>query len=306
MWLLLKAWLAQRAIRWLMLKGLGSLLVLLPVGAFLSSVGWPVLLVLAVLAEELGFIGVAGILNVGLATVGERVEEFALRRAVGTPRALLAGIVLAETLITGLLTAALAIGVSALTDVRPGHQIVKIVYDELTAMLGERREGLKISTVPPTIVMMVGLQGSGKTTTAAKLARKLKAEGKSTRLVAADVYRPAAIDQLEILAKQEELGFYADRARRVRMALIGASGDPAKAWGPIFGAIDGLSLMWQHQASAKVLLYVRPGTPGVPALIGAAGEHLLRSVAMPPLEEPAPSPASAPVAGQGSPLVWGF
>ena len=58
-------------------------------------------------------IGVAGILNVGLATVGERVEEFALRRAVGTPRALLAGIVLAETLLTGLLTAAAAIGVAA-------------------------------------------------------------------------------------------------------------------------------------------------------------------------------------------------
>ena len=92
-----------------------------------------------------------------------------------------------------------AVGVSQLRTVSPGQQLVKIVYDELTAMLGERREGLKLSSVPPTVVMMVGLQGSGKTTTAAKLARKLKAEGRQTRLVAADVYRPAAIDQLETL-----------------------------------------------------------------------------------------------------------
>ena len=92
-----------------------------------------------------------------------------------------------------------AVGISQLKAVSPAQQLVKVVYDELTAMLGERREGLKLSSVPPTVVMMVGLQGSGKTTTAAKLARKLKAEGRQTRLIAADVYRPAAIDQLETL-----------------------------------------------------------------------------------------------------------
>jgi len=69
-------------------------------------------------------------------------------------------------------------------------------------MLGEQREGLRMSTVPPTVVLMVGLQGSGKTTTAAKLARRLAGEGRPTRLVAADVYRPAAIDQLETLGQQ--------------------------------------------------------------------------------------------------------
>ena len=95
-----------------------------------------------------------------------------------------------------------AAGVAALRSVSPGQQLVKIVHDELASMLGERREGLRIGTVPPGIVLMVGLQGSGKTTTAAKLARKLKAEGKPPRLVAADVYRPAAIDQLETLSKQ--------------------------------------------------------------------------------------------------------
>src|SRR5438105_1080730 len=105
-----------------------------------------------------------------------------------------------------------AVGVAQLRTVSPAQQLVKIVYDELTTMLGERREPLKLSTVPPTVVMMVGLQGSGKTTTAAKLARKLKAEGRPTRLVAADVYRPAAIDQLEALGKQLDVPVYADRS----------------------------------------------------------------------------------------------
>jgi signal recognition particle subunit SRP54 len=106
-----------------------------------------------------------------------------------------------------------AVGVSQLRTVSPAQQLVKIVYDELTAMLGERREGLKLSSVPPTVVMMVGLQGSGKTTTAAKLARKLKAEGRSTRLIAADVYRPAAIDQLETLGQQLDVPVYAERGQ---------------------------------------------------------------------------------------------
>src|SRR6184192_2846902 len=104
-----------------------------------------------------------------------------------------------------------AVGVSQLRTVSPAQQLVKIVYDELTTMLGERREGLKLSSVPPTVVMMVGLQGSGKTTTAAKLARKLKAEGRPTRLIACDVYRPAAIDQLETLGKQLDVPVYSDR-----------------------------------------------------------------------------------------------
>ncbi len=116
-----------------------------------------------------------------------------------------------------------AVGLSALKTVSPAQQLVKIVHDELTAMLGERREGLRLSSVPPTIVLMVGLQGSGKTTTAAKLARKLKAEGRTARLVAADVYRPAAIDQLETLGKQLDVPVHADRTTQdvVRIAKHG-------------------------------------------------------------------------------------
>ena len=107
-----------------------------------------------------------------------------------------------------------AVGISQLKTVSPAQQLVKVVYDELTTMLGERREGLKLSSVPPTVVMMVGLQGSGKTTTAAKLARKLKAEGRQTRLIAADVYRPAAIDQLETLGQQLDIPVYAERGHQ--------------------------------------------------------------------------------------------
>jgi signal recognition particle subunit SRP54 len=116
-----------------------------------------------------------------------------------------------------------AVGVAQLRTVSPGQQLVKIVYDELTAMLGEQRETLKLSSVPPTIVMMVGLQGSGKTTTAAKLARKLKSESRPTRLIAADVYRPAAIDQLETLGQQLDIPVYAERGTTdvVRIAKAG-------------------------------------------------------------------------------------
>jgi signal recognition particle subunit SRP54 len=116
-----------------------------------------------------------------------------------------------------------AVGVLQLKQVQPAQQLVKIVHDELTSMLGERREGLKMSSVPPTIVMMVGLQGSGKTTTAGKLARKLKLEAKTTRLVAADVYRPAAIDQLETLGKALDVPVYSDRSTQdvVKIAKAG-------------------------------------------------------------------------------------
>jgi signal recognition particle subunit SRP54 len=100
-------------------------------------------------------------------------------------------------------------GQEVLKGVTPGQQIVKIIHDELVRLLGEGATAL--STAKPLKVMMVGLHGSGKTTSTAKLGRLLKKKGYRPFLVACDVYRPAAIDQLEILARQEELGFYADR-----------------------------------------------------------------------------------------------
>src|SRR5205085_3320462 len=101
------------------------------------------------------------------------------------------------------------VGQEVLKGVAPGQQIVKIIHDELVRLLGEGATTL--STQRPLRVLMVGLHGSGKTTSSAKLGKLLKKKGARPFLVACDVYRPAAIDQLEILAKQEELGFYADR-----------------------------------------------------------------------------------------------
>jgi signal recognition particle subunit SRP54 len=103
-----------------------------------------------------------------------------------------------------------AVGVTQLKEVRPGHQLVKIVYDELVAMLGEKQAPIAHATVPPTIILLVGLQGSGKTTTAGKLARRLKQEQKAPFLVAADVYRPAAIEQLQTLGREVDVGVYGD------------------------------------------------------------------------------------------------
>jgi signal recognition particle subunit SRP54 len=101
-----------------------------------------------------------------------------------------------------------AVGVLALKVVSPGQQLVKIVHDELTALLGERRAGLTFASLPPTVILLVGLQGSGKTTTAVKLAARLKREQKAPFLVAADVYRPAAEEQLRQLAARVEVPVY--------------------------------------------------------------------------------------------------
>jgi signal recognition particle subunit SRP54 len=103
-----------------------------------------------------------------------------------------------------------AVGEKVLQDVRPGQQLVKIVYDELVALLGEKQAPLAFASVPPTVYLIVGLQGSGKTTTAGKLAKRLKGEQKAPYLVAADVYRPAAADQLATLANQVGVGVYAE------------------------------------------------------------------------------------------------
>jgi signal recognition particle subunit SRP54 len=94
-----------------------------------------------------------------------------------------------------------AIGQEVLQSLTPGHQVVKVVWDELCEMMGRERAGLALSSQPPTVVMMVGLQGAGKTTTCGKLARLFKNQGKRVLLVAADPRRPAAGDQLSSLGR---------------------------------------------------------------------------------------------------------
>jgi signal recognition particle subunit SRP54 len=101
------------------------------------------------------------------------------------------------------------VGEEVLKGVSPGQQIVKIINDELVQLLGAGSNSL--STARPLKVLMVGLHGSGKTTSTAKLGRLLKKRGYRPFAIACDVYRPAAIDQLEVLSRQEEIGFYCDR-----------------------------------------------------------------------------------------------
>ncbi len=95
-----------------------------------------------------------------------------------------------------------AVGSEVLESLLPAQQIVKIVHEELISLMGESNTKLQISSRPPTVIMMVGLQGSGKTTHSAKLADMYKKLGKRPLLVACDVYRPAAIDQLKVVGAQ--------------------------------------------------------------------------------------------------------
>ena len=95
-----------------------------------------------------------------------------------------------------------AIGEEVIKGVAPGQQVVQIVHDELIALMGEQDSEIPYAKHGPTIIMMAGLQGSGKTTTCGKLAKLLLANGKRPFLVAADLQRPAAIEQLKVLGKQ--------------------------------------------------------------------------------------------------------
>lgn len=101
-----------------------------------------------------------------------------------------------------------AVGEDVLRSVTPGQMIVKIVHDELVGLLGNSTMQMKTAGIPPTIIMLAGLQGSGKTTFAAKLANFLSKRGRKPMLVAADVYRPAAVQQLKVLGKSLNIPVY--------------------------------------------------------------------------------------------------
>jgi signal recognition particle subunit SRP54 len=103
-----------------------------------------------------------------------------------------------------------AVGADVLASLTPAQSVIKIVHDELVALMGGAQARLLFSDSPPTVMMLVGLQGSGKTTHAGKLALRLKEQGRRTLLVAADVYRPAAIAQLQTLGKQIDLPVYSE------------------------------------------------------------------------------------------------
>ncbi|MHB9148673.1 MAG: signal recognition particle protein [Thermoleophilia bacterium] len=129
-----------------------------------------------------------------------------------------------------------ALGAEVLESLTPAHQFVKIVSDELTLLMGATSTRLTFSPRPPTVVMMVGLQGSGKTTACGKLAAFLSKQGKSPSMVAGDVYRPAAVDQLKILGGQLGVPVYDE----------GTTSDPVDI------AVNGVK--WAREAGRDVVI----------------------------------------------------
>lgn len=116
-----------------------------------------------------------------------------------------------------------SIGQEVLKSLTPGQQVVKVVNEELTALMGGEESKLAVASKPPTVIMMVGLQGAGKTTSSGKLARLLAKQNKKPLLVAADIYRPAAIRQLEVLGEQLDVPVFSlgDKESPVNIAKQG-------------------------------------------------------------------------------------
>jgi signal recognition particle subunit SRP54 len=123
-----------------------------------------------------------------------------------------------------------AVGVEVLTSLTPAHQVVKVVHDELIELLGGSGHRLAPAAHPPTVIMLMGLQGSGKTTSAAKLARHYARQGQHPLLAAADIYRPAAIDQLKTLGSQLNVPVVGE-ASRTPLDICRAARDEAAARG---------------------------------------------------------------------------
>ncbi|MTI60769.1 MAG: signal recognition particle protein [Firmicutes bacterium] len=118
-----------------------------------------------------------------------------------------------------------AVGQEVLDSLTPGQQVIKIVNDELTELMGGSKSALSFADSPPTVIMLVGLQGSGKTTSTGKLAKSLKQDGKKPAMIAADIYRPAAIKQLQVLGDRLDLPVFTmgDQSSPVDIAKAGIS-----------------------------------------------------------------------------------
>ena len=133
-----------------------------------------------------------------------------------------------------------AMGQEVLRSVSPGEQFVKIIHDELVATLGGENKPIKHAGIPPTVIMVVGLQGSGKTTFSGKLAQYMIKRGKRPLLVAADVYRPAAAEQLRVLGQTlDVLSFTPEEAK---------TNDPVKI------CFDSITYARQHNKDVVILV----------------------------------------------------
>ena len=121
-----------------------------------------------------------------------------------------------------------ALGQEVLSSITPGQLIIKIIFDEMTKLLGTSKADVAEAQTPPTVILVAGLQGAGKTTFVAKLSLLLKKKGRLPLLVAADIYRPAAIDQLEMLGKQNGIPVYAERSNKNAVSIAEHAIDHAR------------------------------------------------------------------------------
>ncbi|HET7663308.1 MAG TPA: signal recognition particle receptor subunit alpha, partial [Rhodanobacteraceae bacterium] len=121
-----------------------------------------------------------------------------------------------------------AVGQEVLKSLTPGQALIKVVRDELTAVMGTQNASLHLAATPPAVVLMAGLQGAGKTTTVAKLAKHLIGQKKKVMVVSADVYRPAAIEQLQTLAGQVGAGFVPSQTGQKPIAIVKSAVDAAR------------------------------------------------------------------------------
>ncbi len=154
-----------------------------------------------------------------------------------------------------------ALGKEVLESLTPGQQVVKIVNDELCVILGSKNEKIHLAPNPPTILMMIGLQGSGKTLTSAKLARLFKVQGRRPMLVAADLQRPAAIDQLIILGKQIDIPVFYNKEEKDSVKLCENSLTEAKKEAKDVLILDTAGRLHIHDAMMKVLMDIKEKIP---------------------------------------------
>ena len=151
-----------------------------------------------------------------------------------------------------------ALGADVLKSLTPGQQVVKIVHEELTSLMGAGDSRLAFASRPPTVILLAGLQGSGKTTAAAKLALLLRKEGRKPGLVAADLQRPAAIDQLQQLGRQIGVTVFTGSDDPVAVSLAGVEG--AKAEGLDVVILDTAGRLHVDEELMEELAAVRDAT----------------------------------------------
>ena len=160
-----------------------------------------------------------------------------------------------------------AVGQEVLESLLPAQQIVKIVNEELIALMGTSQAKLTIAPKPPTVIMMVGLQGAGKTTHAGKLANMYKKQGKKPLLVACDVYRPAAIRQLEILGEKLDIPVFSmgDKEKPVKIAKEGLKYAEQKGYDMVF--IDTAGRLHIDEALMGELLAIKKAVNPIEILL---------------------------------------